>query len=135
MSRPAPLPATDDDPANAQAAASAFDLLLLELVPLAQRISEQVLAREQALLDEYRKSRLFNRTAPKAPAKTHGEGKERAETGVSPEKRDGGEKQEEGDGVGMTTLGFPVMGGRCRERVHWRLDNMGYRVGQGMVER
>ncbi|KAF2768470.1 transport protein particle component [Teratosphaeria nubilosa] len=101
----------EDDPRNPKVAASALDFLLIELVPLAQRITEQLHVQEQAMQEKYRKSRLFNKTAAKRPAN--------AQTGTGT----------------MTSLGFPSMDEHTREGVFWRLDGLGYRVGQGLVER
>ncbi|TKA79993.1 hypothetical protein B0A55_02103 [Friedmanniomyces simplex] len=165
MSRPTQTqqpPPPDDDPLNPKAAASALDFLLMELVPLAQRLTEQLLAREQALLEEYRRSRGFDWRA----AKTVGVGYQKEQQGVRDGSGDGNGEQgvvvsADGsaavvatggrggggggggggdvgavvEGSGITSLGFPVMSEQTRESVFWRLDGMGYRVGQGLVER
>ncbi|KAK4569823.1 hypothetical protein LTR86_002792 [Recurvomyces mirabilis] len=156
MSRPAQQqPPYEDDPLNPKVAASALDLLLIELVPLAQRITEQLLAREQAILDEYKRSRLFNRSASKGPAKSQASTSSTgagsltvagarggvigggAEDGVVVGSEGKAEVKDHKDGEerATTSLGFPVMSEETRERVFWRLDGMGYRVGQGLVER
>ncbi|KAK0334763.1 hypothetical protein LTR91_015883 [Friedmanniomyces endolithicus] len=150
MSRPTqtqPLP-DDDDPLNPKVAASALDFLLIELVPLAQRITEQLHAREQALQEEYRRSRTFNQTASKTLVGSQqkklqdGDGEEgQGAVGVSADGSSaaagtgGGGDGGVGEGSGVTSLGFPVMSEKTRESVFWRLDGMGYRVGQGLVER
>lgn len=143
--------ADTNDPLNPKVAASALDFLLIELVPLAQRITEQLLAREQVLLDEYRRSRIFGRRGSKTARKDKVQGEEggaaedgggKAEEGKEEgEGREGeGEKRKEGGGKAetgsvMTSIGFPVMGEGVREGVLARLDGMGYRVGQGLAER
>ncbi|KAK5107255.1 hypothetical protein LTR62_001571 [Meristemomyces frigidus] len=153
MSRPTPAP-YEDDPENPKVAASALDLLLLELVPLAQRITERLLEREHAVLEEYKRNRLFNNpaTAGKNLAKGSegGDGEVKAvgiggvESTVAVVKKSkkskgkGEEEEEEVDEDARkprTSLGFPVMAEETRERVFWRLEGMGYRVGQGIVER
>lgn len=142
MSRPSQQP-VDDDLTNPKVAASALDFLLIELVPLAQRITEQLHARDQALIDEYKRSRIFNRTASKAPAghksQTSGDagsvtvtdGSSAKESGNSANATDAGAAQ----GGSLTSLGFPAMDESTREGVFFRLDGLGYRVGQGLVER
>ncbi|KAK1076749.1 hypothetical protein LTR33_008675 [Friedmanniomyces endolithicus] len=151
MSRPTqPQPQPDDDdPLNPKVAASALDFLLIELVPLAQRITEQLHAREQALQEEYRRSRTFNQTASKTLVGSQqgqkksqgGDGEERqGMVGVSADGCSAAAGTSGGDvsgaeGSGVTSLGFPVMSEKTRESVYWRLDGMGYRVGQGLVER
>ncbi len=151
MSRPTqPQPQPDDDdPLNPKVAASALDFLLIELVPLAQRITEQLHAREQALQEEYRRSRTFNQTASKTLVGSQqgqkksqgGDGEERqGMVGVSADGSSAAAGTSGGDvsgaeGSGVTSLGFPVMSEKTRESVYWRLDGMGYRVGQGLVER
>ena len=125
----------DDDVLNPKVAASALDFLLIELVPLAQRITEQLHAREQALIDEYKRSRLFNQPASKSKANAGG-GAGGGETGVT--VTDGSVKDSTTGTVGagtITSLGFPAMDEGTREGVFWRLDGMGYRVGQGLAER
>lgn len=144
MSRPAQQ-APDDDPSNPKVSASALDLLLIELVPLAQRITEQLHAREQALKDEYKRSRLFNRTASKTPAGHRPQSSAESNTAQQPgvTVTDGSAKDSAGtaggggDGQGstVTSLGFPAMSDETREGVLFRLDGLGYRVGQGLVER
>jgi hypothetical protein len=99
-------PSTIDDPTATYLGASVFELLLIELVPMAYRIAADLAAREEAFL------------------------------GNQPEK--------EVDGTELTkSLGIGGIGGsitgreeeETRESVHYRLDRMGYRVGQGLVER
>ncbi|RMY70540.1 hypothetical protein D0863_05706 [Hortaea werneckii] len=150
----------DDDVLNPKVASAAFDFLLIELVPLAQRITEQLHTRERVLIEEYKRSRILNRTALKSAGgkegPSAGEGEEHAardggKDGSQSAKVEDGKREstsedvkagveEGGRGGGeesakMTSLGFPVMGESTREGVLWRLDGMGYRVGQGLVER
>ncbi|KAK3110845.1 hypothetical protein LTR53_014443 [Teratosphaeriaceae sp. CCFEE 6253] len=134
MSRPAQAP-HEDDPLSPKVSASALDFLLIELVPLAQRTSESTHRRQQALQDEYQRSRTFSRTASKAPAKDQSAGDEQSAVTVTDGSAKGGTAMGESAGSGITTLGFPVMSEQTRESVFWRLDGLGYRVGQGLVER
>lgn len=118
MSRPTPQPnpaGPDDDLQNPKFAASTLDFLLIEIVPTVQRITEQALAREQKLVDEYKRSKIFNGSAETAPP-----------------REDWGKAVED---EAKTCLGFPVVTDPTREAMVSRLDAMGYRVGQGLVER
>lgn len=113
-----PQPPPDDDIQNPKVAASTLDFLLIELVPTVQRLAEQTLAREQRLVDEYKRSKIF-----------HNDGGNRAD------EADGAGEEEEKEEPTMTSLGFPLVADPTREAMHSRLDGMGYRVGQGLVER
>lgn len=149
MSKPLPAPGAlpalpDDDALNPKVAVSCLDFLLIELVPVAQRVAEQLHAREQALLDEYQKSKIFNKRASGATGAAGGNG---AAVGVgSGSVRDSTTTAVSSlSGATLTTTGGPGIGSgghgsggmsdEIREAVFWRLDNLGYRVGQGLVER
>ena len=106
-----------DDALNPKFNAAALDLLLIELIETAQRVTEQVLAREKALLDEYRRSRVFNPQNDSISQK---------ESDVVTNGTANGD---------VTCLGFPAVSTETQEGMLWRLDGMGYRVGQGLVER
>lgn len=140
MSKPTQTqPAIDDDTLNPKVAASALDFLLIELVPLAQRVTEQLHAREQALIDEYKRSRIFNRqsrTAIKSPAESTQPAPDGTITASTDDTTQASVTGTDGpEAQGITSLGFPAMTESTREGVFWRLDGMGYRVGQGLVER
>ena len=120
MSKPSTQP-IDDDIANPKFNAAALDFLLIELVPLAQRITEQLQAREQALIDEYKRSKIFNSGSKDSQAGgTDGSSMNKESTAGTGE---------------ITSLGFPTTDDATREAMFWRLDGLGYRVGQGLVER
>lgn len=126
----------DDDILNPKVSASALDFLLIELVPITQRITEQLHAREQALIDEYKRSRIFNRTASKTPRRSTDDdgGQAAAEHEAKNDATDSGSAGVDA-GEAVTSLGFPPMEESTREGVQFRLEGMGYRVGQGLVER
>lgn len=126
MSKAAPQLDTDDA-LNPKFNTSALDFLLIELVPLAQRVTEQILAREQLLIDEYKRSKIFNQSQMKDSTT------DSQANGVT----DGGVKNSSTDGQNqeMTNLGFPAVDEDTQEGIFWRLDGLGYRVGQGLVER
>ncbi|KAF2861927.1 BET3 family protein [Piedraia hortae CBS 480.64] len=100
-------------PLNAKLSASSLDFLLIELVPLAQRISEQVQARDKALREEYDRSRVFNRQRQRASSNATTDGKNKSE---------------------VTSLGFPVLTPPLANAMTKRLEEVGYRVGQGLAE-
>ena len=122
MSRPATQqPPIEDDALNPKVDSSAVDFLLIELIPAIQRITEQALAREQKLVDEYKRSKIFN-------------------AGNISEAQDGSKDNSTANGTPsephpVTSIGFPVVGDKTRDGMNARLDGMGYRVGQGLAER
>ncbi|GAB7323424.1 hypothetical protein MBLNU13_g05879t2 [Cladosporium sp. NU13] len=67
MSRPAPTDTTIT-PSDPTLAASCLDFLLIELVPLAQRITDQLAARDAALREEYKRSQIFHDQPPAHPS-------------------------------------------------------------------
>lgn len=109
MSRPQSEIFSPNDPALA---ASCLDFLLIELVPLAQRITDQLHARDQALIADFKRSQIFSKPSP---------------------AQDGTVSDTNTAAASTTTNGG--LDDETREAVFWRLDNMGYRVGQGLVER
>jgi hypothetical protein len=137
MSRPNPADTTLA-PSDPTVAASCLDFLLIELVPLAQRITDQLAARDAALREEYKRSQIFH-DQPPPPANSSSSSSNTAGA-------------EDSDGAGVKTATFTdvssvggaptdnttAAGGvddETRDAVFWRLDGLGYRVGQGLVER
>ena len=129
MSKPPQSQQTDEDIQNPKFAASALDFLLIELVPLAQRITQQAQAREQVLIDEYRRSKIFNSSKTETGEVSLQNGTQ-ATTAA-----DGSAVKGPAQGENTTSLGFTAVGEDTREAMFWRLDGLGYRVGQGLVER
>lgn len=134
MSRPQPSPTLPTDPT---VSASCLDFLLIELVPLAQRITDQLHARDQALREEYKRSQIFHeRPAPSTSS---------AEEAAAAAAAGGGEAGNKSSAaitdiasVGGAPTDNTAAGGvdeETRDAVFWRLDGLGYRVGQGLVER
>ena len=133
MSKAQPNQSFDTDTAqDPKFASSTLDFLLIELVPLAQRITEQLHTREQALLDEYKRSRIFNQSDKPQTTDTSDDGKPVAE---GTEGATSTNETATNGGMPMTSIGFPALSDNGRESVFWRLDGLGYRVGQGLVER
>ncbi|CZT21329.1 related to TRS33-TRAPP subunit of 33 kDa involved in targeting and fusion of ER to golgi transp [Ramularia collo-cygni] len=143
----APQP-DNDDLTNPKVAVSCLDFLLIELVPLAQRITDQLHAREQALLDDFSRSKIFNhgkandtstiavtgKPAPRdsnVPAITVTEGNASSVKGSEVSTTVGDGRSSVG-GPGNAPTG---MDEATREAMFWRLDGLGYRVGQGLAER
>lgn len=114
-------------------------------MPLAQRITDQLHAREQALIDEFKKSKIFHNDKDAQSSSTDSTSKQPQQRdsgaptvtvtdGTGSSARDGGSAR--GDGATSTGVGTAtVMDDETREAVFWRLDGLGYRVGQGLVER
>ena len=169
MSRPPPTAPSQyqnqldtDDALNPKFNTSTLDFLLLELVPLAQRVSERSLEQEESLVEEFGRSKIVlpprnqsqgsgqdtgqdgerreettetDEAGQKGGEGKHGaliEGSEAAGAGTQP---NGIARREGKDEVEMTSLGFPSVDSQTREGMRWRLDRMGYRVGQGLIER
>lgn len=133
------------DPDRDKLSASCFDFLLIELVPLAYRIAADMHTKEAALIRQSehlslssnmtnptttlnRKPRTADRSSDSQNGTDRGTGMgSLAETrtsiggvlGTEGTMDDGGEGDED----------------ERREAVFWRLDALGYRVGQGLVER
>jgi hypothetical protein len=164
MSRPDPQAAAPTDPT---VASSCLDFLLIELVPLAQRITDQLHARDQTLRAEYARSQIFHDQPPPAAstlASTTNTSTATTAAGAGATLSAGGEgnahgredgtegKDSTGPAPASTLTDVSSVGGgamtdttalggagglddETRDAVFWRLDGMGYRVGQGLVER
>lgn len=129
MSKP-PAQLDTDDALNPKFNASALDLLLIELVPLAQRITEQTLAREQVLIDEYKRSKILHPQPHSNDAQLSAQPSSTIRDGTNQDSSTTGASKD-----GVTSIGFPPVSEDTREGIFWRLDGLGYRVGQGLVER
>lgn len=121
LTQPAP------NPADPLVAASCLDFLLIELVPLAQRITDQLLARDAALREEYKRSQIFHDQPPASETKDNKASEAAAITDIGSV---GGAPT---DNTTNTAAGG--VDEETKDAVFWRLDGMGYRVGQGLVER
>ncbi|SMQ53451.1 unnamed protein product [Zymoseptoria tritici ST99CH_3D7] len=149
--KPLPNPETDDLLSNPKVNASCLDFLLIELVPLAQRITDQLHAREQALIDDFRRSKIFNGSKAhdaSISTSTTGAGAAAAtkpgatQTATGPvitvtDNTSSVGRDEEAGSIGAASLGQvpSALDDETREAMFWRLDGLGYRVGQGLVER
>ena len=117
MSFDTPLPPYNaNDPYATFLNASCLDLLLIEMVPTAFRITDELLQRDQS------------------------NGVQKTKTGVGGGGGggvlDGGGGTSTGTGTGTGMDGEDgEEGERRREGAHRRLEAVGYRVGQGIVER
>lgn len=121
-------------PTDPTVAASCLDFLLIELVPLAQRITDQLHARDQALREEYKRSQIFHDQPPSSTGDTAGEGSGDGESRVkSAAFTDVGSVG--GAPTDNTNTAAGGVDDETRDAVFWRLDGLGYRVGQGLVER
>jgi trafficking protein particle complex subunit 6 len=120
MSFDTPVPPATADPSGPQLSSSCFEFLLIELVPLAYRLTDTMTSRDLAAtgfptttISTHPKSGPVS--APSAAA-----------TGTV------------GGGLGIGGIGGAVEGldeEETREAVFWRLDGLGYRVGLGIVDK
>lgn len=156
--QPNPSGFPEDDIINPKLNVSCLDFLLIELVPLAQRITDQLHAREQALIEEFRKSKILNNAsasttpaaaaaAPASSSATHqqqGQQQQQLLTPAASTTTPAAAAIEKSapattttsiaTGAANTTTSH-MDNDETREAVFWRLDGLGYRVGQGLVER
>lgn len=128
MSRPTP---EDEERLNPKIATSVFDLLLIELVPLAYRITADLHAREEALLATFSHLSTTTTTQKTLPDRTSLVSASTAEREIGSSS---GEKGVSSSGI-PGTEGADAESEDTREAVFYKLDNLGYRVGQGLVER
>lgn len=144
MSRPGPGTDNTISPSDPTLAASCLDFLLIELVPLAQRITDQLAARDAALREEYKRSQIFHdQPPPPSTATGSGSGGDGSGDAGGAEVKTAATTFTDVGSVGgaptdNTTMSTTAAGGvddETRDAVFWRLDGLGYRVGQGLVER
>ena len=130
----APLPTSTSDPSSSLVSSSCFEFLLIELVPLAYRLTGEQAARDTAA--DANGAWTLDR-----PAKSSGNAMGQ-NSGVSSAQKQ--LHQRAGSTMtGITGLGIGGIGGavdgmdeeETREAVFWRLDSLGYRVGLGIVDR
>jgi hypothetical protein len=135
MSRPQPTDQTLS-PTDPTVAASCLDFLLIELVPLAERITSQLHARDAVLREEYKRSQIFHDQPPPSTssAAAAGEDGTGAVNSASAMIMDGASSVGGAATDNSTMMGAGV-DDETRDAVFWRLDGLGYRVGQGLVER
>jgi trafficking protein particle complex subunit 6 len=103
------------DPSAAYVNISCFDLLLIELIPLAERMAREY----EASLD---RPSLVNKY-PSTKAALHSTNNAPSATGGAPAA-----------GVSLATDGQPETE-LFKETVFYRLESLGYRVGLGLTER
>ncbi|KAF2231903.1 transport protein particle component [Viridothelium virens] len=116
--------ARDADPLDPHANllnVSCFDLLLIELVPLAYRLANEQAEREAEWVGSGKTGNIRSDTGGGGKGKGEGAGGPGAKGGVA--------------SVGGGTEGAEGEDEEIRENAHWRLDMLGYRVGLGIVER
>jgi hypothetical protein len=117
----APPPA---DAAGPHAATSCFDLLLIELVPMAYRLAAEVEGRAPA--------------AGQPGAAPGGAAMATAAAAAAAGPAGGGGGADGRPGLGIGGIGGAAAGldeEETREAVFWRLDAVGYRVGLGIVDK
>jgi len=107
---------TDTASSQPQVAASTLDFLLIELVPLAQRIATDLHARDTALLSSSLERNMTLNTSTLAPSATT---TTLSTEGLAP--HDSTSSSEDNSAIQESTL--------------HRLDTLGYRVGLGLIEK
>ncbi|KAJ8606677.1 hypothetical protein MRB53_040813 [Persea americana] len=123
-------------PTEPQLATSCFDFLLIEIVPLAQRMVERLVAKEQAVRDEYKRAQTFHKH-DRNRASISSVNDTAMQDEKTPMETDAASNTANSvpDTSGDTTTLAGAVDDEVREALFWRLDQMGYRVGQGLVER
>lgn len=122
----------EQETADPIVATSCFDFLLIELVPLAQRMAERAHARDLAMREARKRNPLYDRPSNNRSSVLSTKSIEVSET----EKTDisSAAASVPGTNADTTTLAG-LAEDEVRDALFWRLDHMGYRVGQGLVER
>ena len=131
----------EDDRQNPKLAASCLDFLLIELVPMAYRIATDLHLREEALMAAQLESQNINTdnstSQQQQPRKTLPDRTSQisnsAEAGTTSTKNGGGGKTTTTDQDGGAT--GSIDDEETRDAVFYKLDALGYRVGQGLAER
>lgn len=108
---------TDTTPSNPQVAASTLDFLLIELVPLAQRLATDLHARDTALLSSSLERNMTLNTSTLAPSST-----------TAPTISTDGLPH---DSISTTSDTHSSI----HESTLHTLDTLGYRVGLGLIEK
>ncbi|KAK4991985.1 hypothetical protein LTR66_003627 [Elasticomyces elasticus] len=122
-----------DDPLNPLVSAACLDLLLIELVPLAHRVTTELAERDAKLFAEQENSIFFGNGRELQRKRAQARMQDGEGTAVA-----GMEAGAEGAGAktGMAVESMSIVDDEeTREAVFWRLEGMGYRVGLGMAER
>jgi hypothetical protein len=127
----APMMPPTADPLGPHVSASCFEFLLIELVPLAYRLTGTQAARDAEADDNasWMLEKPLSKNGPHAAGQQqpkHAQTIGSTVTGTV------------GTGVGVGGIGGAVEGmdeEETREAIFWRLDGLGYRVGLGLVDR
>jgi hypothetical protein len=141
----APLAPPTADPSGPHVATSCLDFLLIELVPMTYRLANDIATREQTALNrrtqlhggKLGKSGQGNRRHSGTSAST-GTGTVKGMVGAPVQNGKGANAVQVANGLGVGGIGGTIAGmdeEETREVILWRLDNMGYRVGLGVVEK
>ncbi|KAI4841869.1 transport protein particle component [Aureobasidium sp. EXF-8845] len=127
-------PNTDSSSSDPKVAASTLDFLLIELVPLAQRIATDLHARDTALLSSSLERNATLNTSTLASSTTQQQALPlqpnrsslKTTTATAPSTSTPLNDDDDTD---------PELSTAIQESVHYRLDALGYRVGLGLVEK
>ncbi|KAI4718283.1 transport protein particle component [Aureobasidium sp. EXF-10727] len=116
-------PTHTNDP---RVAASTLDFLLIELVPLAQRIAADLHQRDTALLSSSLERNATLNTAASASTTQNRQSLKSTDAATARSTTAATAAEDEDDEDSADAL---------QESVHYRLDALGYRVGLGLVEK
>lgn len=136
------MSAQQPDPDHDKLAASCFDFLLIELVPLAYRMVADLHAKEEELLRQSRRT-LDQHTSFSSTTGGGGARKSLPDRTSQSQRSEGAASSSADKAVAGSIPGTEMLGAgegaqddeETREAVFWRLEGLGYRVGQGLVER
>lgn len=128
-------PFNASDPGASFLSSSCLDFLLIELVPMAYRVTNELEAnaRARSLAVAAAEAGLDGALSQPPPAAAGGGAGQIQDTGTV----SGATGSTSGTGTGTGAFGRPRLLDEDEERnaVFYRLDTLGYRVGQGLVER
>jgi trafficking protein particle complex subunit 6 len=142
------------DPTGPHVATSCFDFLLVELVPMAFRLASEIATREQNALGKRQQllgSKPLASSQKQLQLQQSAHSRKHSTTSASTSTAKGtvavGQPNSKANaalgnattnGLGIGGIGGTVPGmdeDETREVILWKLDNMGYRVGLGIVDK
>lgn len=134
MSKASALP--EQETIDPVLATSCFDFLLIELVPLAQRMAERAHARDVAIREARKRNPLFDRPTDNRSSMVSSKSLAVGADDETAKAEDISSVVASAPGTNAdTTTLAGIAEDEVRDALFWRLDHMGYRVGQGLVER
>lgn len=127
-------PYNASDPTARFLSASCLDFLLIELVPMAHRITRQLEGRAKQEEERWLAS-LHNNPSQPDGGDGAGTGTDTAAAAANGEGLVNGPSSSSAEQEVEVDITTPLDDEEEREAVFWRLESIGYRVGQGLAER